>query len=402
MATSVRVAAALDLARVRQARERRALRRLGLPALLVIVIPSLTGRPEVAAHGRGLAVAVALTALVTAFAFVLAEAGRLDRGADRSGVPTVLALLVMATAGVTLSVRQPSGTGQLALALVAWIAGSRMSPRAGAVLVAIATAATLVALVADASLPATAMSSSLLLAVLLFLMARIHRGAQADRERAEVAAAELADARERELRSAAVAERARIARELHDVLAHGLSGLSLQLEGARLTAERDGASTRLMESLARCRRLVAQGLEDARRAVRALRGDEMPGLGDLDELMNGFRDAGLEVALTVRGERRELRPEAALAVYRATQEALTNVARHSLGAQARVELQLGDGDVRLVVTDSGGGEPVARALAVAGAGYGLNAMRERARLLGGTVEAGPVDGGFRVELQLPV
>jgi signal transduction histidine kinase len=402
MATSARVAAAQDHGRSRQARERRALRLLGVPLLLVVVIPSFSAGPHVAAHGPGLVVGVALVALIGAFAIVLAEAPRLDDGGARSSVATVPALLTMAAAGVALSARQPSGTGQLALALVSWIAGSRLPLRSGAALVAAATAANLVALAADASLPATAISSSILLAVLLFLMARTYRGAQEDRERAEVAAAELEDARERELESAAVAERSRIARELHDVLAHSLSGLSLQLEGARMTAEREGASPRLVTTLVRCRRLAGQGLEEARRAVRALRGDEVPGMAALEELVAGFRDAGLDVALTVHGELGELRPEASLALYRAAQEALTNVARHSGGARADVELRVGAGAVRLVVTDSGDqGQPLDPALAGAGSGYGLSAMRERARLLGGSVEAGPIDGGFRVELQLP-
>src|SRR3954451_17563456 len=212
MPTSARVAAARDVARVRQTRERRALRLLGLPLLAVVVVPSLTAQPAVAAHGRGLIGATALVCLVGAFAFVLVQAPRLDRLERRSSVSTVLSLVAMAAAGVTLSARQASGTGQLALALVAWLAGSRLSLRAGAALVVAATAASVVALAADASLPATAVSSSLLLAVLLFLMARIYRGAQADRERAEVAAAELADARERELRSAGITERRRAGR----------------------------------------------------------------------------------------------------------------------------------------------------------------------------------------------
>jgi signal transduction histidine kinase len=398
MATSARVAAVLARARGRQSRERRALRLLSIPLLLVVVIPSLTARPKVSTSGPGLTVALALLALIASFAVVVVRAPRLDRG-EGGLLPTVLALLAMAGAGVVLSARQPSGTGQLALSMVAWVAGARLPLRAGAALVALATAATVVALAAKTSLPATAVSSSLLLAALLFLMARLFRRAQADRERAEIAAAELEDARERELQSAAVAERSRIARELHDVLAHSLSGLSVQLEAARLTADQEGASARLVEILSRSRRLAAQGLQDARRAVRALRGESMPGIGELADLVEGFRNTGLDIRLTVRGERRELPPEAGLAIYRAAQEALTNVTRHSGAARADVELCLSDGVVRLVVTDQGGDR--APVLADAGSGYGLSAMRERAELLGGRVEAGATDGGFRVELELP-
>jgi signal transduction histidine kinase len=401
MEQSARVAAVVARGRVRQARERRALRLLGLPLLLVVVIPSLAARPRVATHGAGLVVGLAVIVLVASFAVVVARAPRLDRG-EGGLAPTVSATIVMAAAGVVLIARQPAGTGELALSLVAWVAGSRLPLRAGVALVAVAAGASAVAYAAAGSHPVTGIGSTLLLAALLFLMARLYRRAEADRERAEVAAAALEDARERELQMAAIAERSRIARELHDVLAHSLSGLSLQLEAARLTAEREGAGARLVETLARCRRLAAQGLEDARRAVRALRGDDVPGVAELADLVEGFRQTGLDIGFTVHGDRRDVSPEAGLAVYRAAQEALTNVARHSGAGHADVELRLGDGRLLLVVTDDGGGRgPASPALALAGSGYGLSAMRERAELLGGRVAAGPVDGGFRVELELP-
>ena len=107
----------------------------------------------------------------------------------------------------------------------------------------------------------------MLLAALLFAIARIYRRAEDDRERAEIATAELEDARERELESAAIAERGRMARELHDVLAHSLSGLSLQLEGARLVAEHERVSPELQETLSRSRRLASEGLEEAKRVA---------------------------------------------------------------------------------------------------------------------------------------
>src|SRR5207248_11196205 len=129
--------------------------------------------------------------------------------------------------------------------------------------------------------PVTSIASTGLLVALLFLMARMYQRAQDDRERAEVTAAQLKDARERELRSAALAERARIARDLHDVLAHSLSGLSLQLESARLLAEREGAGEPLLQTLARSRRLAADGVDEARRAERALQDDANPQIGDM-------------------------------------------------------------------------------------------------------------------------
>ena len=366
-----------------------------------MVIPSLSLRPRASAHGAGLGAGLALALLVSAFVVVLARAARIEPEGD-SPTLTIVALLIMTTAGVVLIARQPTGTGALALSLVAWVAGARLTLRTGAVLVGLATAANAAALAARSSHASTTVSSSMLLAALLFLTARLYRRAQADRERAELAAAELEDARERQLRSAALAERSRIARELHDVLAHSLSGLSLQLEAARLQAQQEAAGPELVEALARCRGLAADGLQDARRAVRALHGETMPGVPELADLVAGFRHAGLQVVLTMHGRQRTLAPEAGLAIYRAVQEALTNVARHSGAGRAQVDLRLDAATVRLVVSDDGAvGAPADREVTTGGSGFGLSAMRERAALLGGRVDAGPTDHGFRVELELP-
>jgi signal transduction histidine kinase len=401
MSRSPRVAAVLEHARARRSRESRALRLLSLPLLLVVIVPALSGHPAPSAHGSGLAVSAALVALVASFAVVRARGAQLDSD-DVALWPTVAALVLMAGAGVVLIAAQPSGSGALVLGLVAYVAGARLTLRSGLALLTCAAIATVAALAARDSRPTIAISSTVLLAALLFVMARLFRRAEADRERAELATAELENARERELESAAVAERARIARELHDVLAHSLSGLSLQLESARLLAERENAGDELQAVLGRSRMLVADGLEDARRAVRALRGEALPGLDELPELVESFRAGGLELDLRVVGAQREVRGETALAVYRAAQEALTNVARHSGAASAEVALEYAPGAVRLTVTDAGaggrGGPPL---LAGAGSGYGLGAMRERAELLGGQMSAGPVDRGFRVEIELP-
>jgi signal transduction histidine kinase len=343
-------------------------------------------------------ITLALAGLIGGFVAVVARPG--PPGPDpRARLRTIAAILLMGSAGVVLITQQPSGTGELALSLAAFTAGARLELRGGIVLVATLTAATATALAIDAPRATTSVASSVLLAALLFLMARLYRRAQEDRERAETAAAELADARERELEMAAIAERGRIARELHDVLAHSLSGLSLQLESARLVAERDHASPELQGLLARSRRLAADGLEDARRAVRALRGDRLPTLDDLQGLVADFSAGGLAVTLDVRGAPRAVSGETGLAVYRAAQEALTNVARHSGAGAAEVRLEFAEAAVRLRVTDRGAaGAP---ALTGVGSGYGLSAMRERVELLGGEVSAGPTDEGFCVELELP-
>jgi len=385
----------------RRARERRALRALALPLLLVVTIPSLTVHPRPGLHGDGLAVTLGLIAVIGSFAAVMRRAARLDvhGGGERE---TLASLLLMGGGGVALIVAQPTGTGQLAVSLVAWIAGGRLPLRTGlAVVVSVGVAAT-VAVGLRTAHPVESIATTGLLVALLFLMARLYRRAQADRERAEAAATELAAARERELRAAALGERARIARELHDVLAHSLSGLSLQLEGARVMADREPVSPELRDVLARSRRLAADGVEEARRAVRALQGEAMPGLDDLPGLVAGFQHDEARAELLVEGEPRPVAGDAGLALYRAAQEALTNVARHSGADRVTLTLVYDADHVRLVVSDNGAGRrPALPALAAAGTGYGLSAMRERVALLGGTVDAGATTEGFRVALELP-
>jgi signal transduction histidine kinase len=185
---------------------------------------------------------------------------------------------------------------------------------------------------------------------------------------------------------------------MHDVLAHSLSALALQLEGARLLARDRDSDTEVVEAIERAHHLAADGLAEARDAIAALRGEALPGPERLRHLAEAF--AG-EARLTVVGEPRELGSEARLAIYRTAQEALTNVLRHS--AYDRVELRLAyekDG-ARLQIQDHGAGTPVTVGGASPGGGYGLTGMRERAELLGGRLTAEPTADGFRVELWLP-
>jgi signal transduction histidine kinase len=212
---------------------------------------------------------------------------------------------------------------------------------------------------------------------------------------------ELEQTRAAQVRSAALAERQHLAREMHDVLAHSLSALTLQLEGARLLAAAEQPDTgRIATALERAHHLAQAGLQDARRAIGALRDEELPGPRRLAGLAREFeRDSGISCHMEVAGERRELGSQARLTVYRTAQEALTNVRKHAHAR--RVELRLGYERLgtRLTVEDfAPDGD---RAPAAAGDGYGLTGMRERAELLGGTLAAAPTDTGFRVELWVP-
>ncbi|WP_316743552.1 histidine kinase [Streptomyces sp. MK7] len=202
-------------------------------------------------------------------------------------------------------------------------------------------------------------------------------------------------ARAAEAESAALAERARIAREIHDVLAHSLSAQLVHLEAARLLVERGADREQILERVVAARGMARDGLVETRQALSALRGDLTPLEDFLSELVGV--SGGAEV--TVSGERRPLPAEASQAVRRVAQEALTNVRKHAPGAKVRIRLDYGEHQVMLDVRDSGGkpGE-----LAAAGGGYGLLGMRERAELLGGSLEAGPHEEGFAVTLKVPV
>lgn len=207
-------------------------------------------------------------------------------------------------------------------------------------------------------------------------------------------------ARRAEAANAALAERSRITREIHDILAHSLSAQIVHLEGARLLLSRDGDRVQALDRVERARRLARSGLDETRRALAALRG-ELPEPKDvIAELAEEFHaGTGRPCEVQVVGTPLELSPQAGLAVARTAQEALTNVRKHAPGARARVVLRYLDDTVELEVTDTGATEPVQ---ALSGGGYGLVGMRERAALFDGTLETGPEGDGFRVSLRVPV
>ncbi|MFH8220777.1 sensor histidine kinase [Streptomyces sp. NPDC018057] len=202
-------------------------------------------------------------------------------------------------------------------------------------------------------------------------------------------------ARAAEAESAALGERARIAREIHDVLAHSLSAQLVHLEAARLLIERGADRDQILERVVAARGMARDGLSETRQALSALRGELTP----LEDFLGQLVAANDGAEVTVSGERRRLPAEASQAVRRVAQEALTNVRKHAPGARVRLSLDYRDDLVVLDVRDSGGspGE-----LAGAGGGYGLLGMRERAELLGGSLEAGPHEEGFAVTLKVPV
>ncbi|MGW4979876.1 sensor histidine kinase [Streptomyces mirabilis] len=294
-------------------------------------------------------------------------------------------LLAIATVGVSTGFRVP--------AIVLWC-GCAISAMERLPLVA-ALPATSVALSAfaavnnDVWLTTAATAGGLALAGYVLRLDAEARGS-AQRLLAQERAARVAEAE-----SAALAERARIAREIHDVLAHSLSAQMVHLEAARLLIERGGDREQILERVVAARGMAREGLAETRQALSALRGEMSPVEDFLSELVATADGADI----TVAGERQPLPAEASQAVRRVAQEALTNVRKHAPGAKVHMRLEYGEHEVTLGVRDSGGppGE-----LSGAGAGYGLLGMRERAELLGGSLEAGPDEEGFVVTLRVPV
>jgi signal transduction histidine kinase len=208
--------------------------------------------------------------------------------------------------------------------------------------------------------------------------------------------------RERDVaaREAVVEERARIARELHDVIAHNVSMVVVQA-GAERRVQQDEQAR---EVLATIETIGRGALTEMRRLVGMLRADgddplaPQPGLDDLATLVRQVRAAGLPVELRIDGERRPLPAGVELSAYRIVQEALTNALKYADGARASVSVRYGEESLELEIVDEGGGGAT-----VSGGGHGLVGMRERVSLYGGRFDAGRrPEGGFAVRVALPV
>jgi signal transduction histidine kinase len=206
---------------------------------------------------------------------------------------------------------------------------------------------------------------------------------------------------------AASAERARIAREMHDIIAHNIAVMIALADGATYTVAGDpGQAATLMGEVSATGR---SALTEMHRLLSVLRQPAGPGhapqptLADIDNLLAAVRAAGLPTRLTVTGQPPALPPSIQLALYRIIQEALTNTLKHSAAASARVQLTYRPDGVTLEVTDDGQprARPVSAADAESSAGHGIAGMRERAAVFGGEVSAGPgPDGGWRVHTML--
>jgi signal transduction histidine kinase len=236
----------------------------------------------------------------------------------------------------------------------------------------------------------------------------IGRNRGAYRIRAEQAAALLAQREQlqsEQRRADLLDERARIAREIHDVLAHSLGALGIQIQAARAVLADHGDTDRAGDLLAAAQQMAAEGLVETRRAVHALRTDTLP----LDEELARVSDAYAQryrvaVSFDTGGVPAALPPDATIALLRIAQEALVNAAKHAAGQGVTVRLDYSEADVRLTVrNDLAAADGVDRAacMTTVNGGYGLTGMRERLRLLNGTLEAGRRGGQWIVTAELP-
>ncbi|MGN6610130.1 MAG: sensor histidine kinase [Jatrophihabitans sp.] len=347
-------------------------------------VPQRTSRAEVVAIGV-VAVVAWLVSLV-------------DRARDQRVIAAAVA--VTGLLGSWVQWIAPSGPGVLLAFMAMACAGLRLARRAA---VAVGVPVIVAAGVAQAHTSSHPWSAALSLAAgagFLFL-ASAYAGLSRDAStRAEALLQQEAATRAAREEAAVLAERSRLARELHDVLAHSLAGLAVQLEGARLLAGHTAADPRLVDQLALAQRLARDGLAGAKRAVSTLRGEPLPGPDDVPALVEQARLTGHPARLTTTGAPCALPAELGLAVYRTVQEGITNATKYA-GADAPIDVRVdwSDDEVVVMVTNGAGhavpGGQTPRGERQAG-------QYKRARLAGGRVDAGPDDAGWTVRLALPL
>ncbi len=216
-------------------------------------------------------------------------------------------------------------------------------------------------------------------------------------EQAELLLAQSQRSQEESLRAARLEESTRIAREIHDVLAHSLAGLTIQLEATTALLENGADPETILPRVRRAHELARDGMRETRRAVGALRGD-----GPSTEEALATLATAESTSLTIDGDASQLRGDAGRAILRVVQESLTNVSKHAPGSETSIAVTVDEREITAVIENRLAEVPVAAGpLAASGGGYGIAGMRERAEALGGTLAAGPTATGWRVELRLP-
>ena len=386
-------------------------------ALIALAVAAFGAGGALAARHHGEHTAAAAAALQAAMGLILYPRRRLP-----GSVLAATAALVAGLAAVGASLG-----GAFIPVLISSYSAAVYGGRRLAYALAAAAVVVLIGLGIPMALGATSLRSAAAVPVLLAacgacLVGLVIRGQFAARaahleivaERAELAAARQQD----EARRATIAERLRIARELHDIVAHHLSVVVIQAQGAQRIIGRD--HDRAMAAMSQVEQTGRTALEEMRSLLGLLRSGEppedlgepadgvsqarmaLPGLADISALAVQMRAAGLPVTLRAVGEPGTIREDVSLTGYRIVQEALTNVVKHAGPATATVTLTFGN-TLDIEVTDDGRGAAAGLAAALPGAGHGLAGMRERVTMLYGKLAVGPrPGGGYRVHATIPM
>jgi signal transduction histidine kinase len=353
-----------------------------------------------ATSGRGLVVLIGWVLAVAAWLVWTLWTCRLHRM-----TPDVY---VMAIAGGILTAADPSSAASAFVFVAATVASVRVGLSRG-LLLAATGAATLAAGAIIYDTRALGVLAYTLGFTALALAGANLRQMNLRTEQAELLLAQTQRSHEEELRAARLEESTRIARDIHDVLAHSLAGLTIQLEATDALLAQGADVETIRARVQRAHELARDGLRETRRAVGALRGDApTPAPEAIEQLVAAYDGP---VQLVCNGDLGRLGGAVGETLVRTVQEALTNVRKHAPGASVDVNLAVESQQVTVVVADRpataagvvslGLGDANA-GLASSGGGYGLTGMRERAAQLGGTLAAGPDASGWRVAMCLPL
>ena len=376
------------------------IRAAGLVVVIVTVSLASPGPGSGGAHGLAIAIALALSAVAWVAWMLSGSTG------DRHWL-SLGSLVLMAGAGGALAGLSPNSPAVAVGCAATFSAGVRLRTEGSLAIMAETVAAFLIAGLATGA-PAGALLGYTFAFAGLWSVALTRREFLVRAEQAERTLAETRRAREAETHAAALAERARIARDIHDVLAHSLAAVSVNLQAAEGLLASDTLPAdnpelaKAVECIDRAGTLTREGLAAARRAVLALREDAAPLPDQLASLAAQYRaDGDQAVDLAVTGEPRPLSEQVTHVAYRTAQEGLTNARKHAPGQPVSLGLGFEPGQVTVSVANPLPPAGHTGPLAETGAGAGLTGLKERAALAGGALNAGPADGTWRIDLTIP-
>ncbi|NUP49453.1 MAG: histidine kinase [Catenulispora sp.] len=344
--------------------------------------------PQPGLHGRGLALTVTLAVAALGWIGLIVF--------DLRAWSLTPPLAVMAVSGGLLGALQPGGPAIGVAAVAAFAAGSNLPPQASTMVTVLGMATLTVGGLALGA-PATAVIGFVVILGTALGMGMIRYGITQRADQAEQLVEQTRRAAAAETEAAVLGERARIAREIHDILAHSLGALAMQVEAAQALLTQDEPDVaKAVRCVERAGQLTRAGLAESRRAVHALRDD----LGPLPEMIGSLVEAdGGTMAVT--GEPRKLPADAALALYRTAQEAVTNARKHAPGKAVVVELRYETDAVRLSASNALSEADADRPLTATGGGFGLGGLRERIELAGGSLTAGREGARWCVRAAVP-